>query len=125
MSQLGAVIAAARKSKKLTQAAVADLSNGRVSQQNLSAIEKGRVKTPEAETLEGVADVLDLDVLYLKQLAGLLSADEAVSQRAANEAHDEDISMATELLKKLSKDRRQKYIDDLRIEVEESEDNPP
>ncbi|MCI0350752.1 MAG: transcriptional regulator [Acidobacteriales bacterium] len=85
---LGAEIATARKRRRLTQADVARLSNGRVSQQNLSAIEAGRVKRPEPETLDALAEVLNLDALDLKMWAGILTSEEVQKQRDAtmNEA---------------------------------------
>lgn len=70
-------VIAARERKQYTQADVERLSDGRISQQNLSAIESGRVRRPKIETLDALAEVLELDALDLKILAGVLSQEEA------------------------------------------------
>lgn len=64
---LGSTVLKARKAKRLTQAALANLAG--LSERSLRDIESGTTKNPSASTVKGLAAALGLSVGKLVQLA--------------------------------------------------------
>lgn len=67
-NELGKIISKARKEKGLSQRQLAKLAN--MDYSAISRIEKGERKKPNILNLKGIAEILDLSLVTLMQLAG-------------------------------------------------------
>lgn len=108
MTDLGHLIKTKREEMGWSQADLADavskIGSKKISQTTISAIERGKTREPEGDTLKAIAQVLGVKASSLRQLAsGALDADEAsnLTRSASMQAVDDALNRIQDEKKRL------------------------